>query len=101
MSTKGCTSGCIPIALVVEHQMSPTKLSLNTLQPLAAPLNARYVDQLVAFGIHYASERHSDFDAGLTMYAHRNVAQQLSMTVTPAPSLATELGGQMMARYCW
>jgi hypothetical protein len=101
LSTQNCLQGCIPLAVVLEHQMSPTRLQLDTLERLRSPPRARFVDQVLALGFHYTSDRHSDFDAGLTGYLHWNVPQPLAMTVNPSPPLATEYGAQVMARYCW
>jgi hypothetical protein len=66
-------------------------------------IERRVVEHTLAFGIHYASHEHPDFDAGLTFFGQINPPMQLAI----APAFATasrtayEFGGQASARYCW
>jgi hypothetical protein len=105
LSTKECSKDCWPWALLLEYELSPTRLWIGTLDPreTGPAVHKRIVEHIIAAGLHYASYRYPDFDVGLTFYSHLNIPLDYSLA-TGAPQTvlkAWALGGQIMARYCW
>ena len=102
LSSPNCGDHCVPIAFLVEYQLSPTHLKVeipNTNQ--TAP--TRFADHVVALGMHYASDRHADLDAAITGYLEFNVPPELTLDPGTGlnPPRTTEIGAQAMARYFW
>jgi hypothetical protein len=105
LSSNLCGSRCVPLAFLLEYQLSPTHQWVEVLQPGRGreDVYSRFVDHVAALGMHYASDRHADLDASITAYAHLNVPPELALDPGTGlvPPRTREFGAQAMARYLW
>ena len=104
-SSPKCGDHCVPIALLLEYELSPTHLWVSVPGPegTLGTAYSRFVDHVAAIGLHYASDRHADLDAALTAYMRFNAPPELTLDVGSGlvPPRTMEIGGQAMARYFW